>query len=392
MFKRNEAQTFRCGMDPRLGFSRITGYEVAVLSPSSVRSWRLAGAFVIAMACIQCRGVADARKGQQPAPSKKTPVTAAAAPDSKNAKIAPTPTTSSSSAGAFGSEPAPSTSSSSAAPSTEKPPVVNRPELPRGGRELFPAYRMVGFCGTPGAPALGRLAGNLSAKTKQMQGFADKYADRSSRKIMPVLELIAVVVQGAPGADGKSRRRVPDSVVDEYLQAARAAKGLLLLNIQPGHSDFLTEAKHFDKYLRQPDVGLALDPEWQMKGKQKAGAVFGQTTGAAINEVADYLAEIVKTHDLPEKAIVFHQVNGHVVKDESVITTHPGVAFVKSVDGLGPKGAKIKTYNFLIKTMPSSVHAGFKLFFDEDTTNGGKLMSPEEVLALTPEPEYVMYE
>lgn len=276
-------------------------------------------------------------------------------------------------------------------PDATKPPEPEPPkvELPRGGRELFPTYRVVGFCGTPGAPALGRLLGNLPTKVKALQAQADKY---SGRKILPVLELIAVVVLGGPGGDGKWRRRVPDSVVEQYLQAARSAKALLLLNIQPGHSDFMTEAKHFEKFLREPDVGLALDPEWAMKGKQKPGLIFGQTTGAAINAVADYMAGIVKEHDLPEKALVFHQVNGHVVKDESVLVAHPGVAIIKSVDGLGPKGAKIKTYNYLVKSMPQAVHAGFKLFFDEDTTNGGKLMTPAEVLALTPEPEYVMYE
>ncbi len=151
--------------------------------------------------------------------------------------------------------------------------AVKRPELPRGGREIFPAHRIVGFCGTPGAPALGRLMGNLPVQSKKLQSFADKYA--RERAALPVFELIAVIVMGAPGADGKWRRRVPDSVVDEYLAAARAAKGLLLLNIQPGHSDFITEVKHFEKYLKQPDVGVALDPEWQMHGKQKPGTTYG---------------------------------------------------------------------------------------------------------------------
>lgn len=264
-----------------------------------------------------------------------------------------------------------------------------RVELPRGGRELFPAHRLVGFCGTPGAPALGRLTGDLEKKSKQLISQADKY---SGRKVLPVFELIAVVVQGAPGADGKWRRRVPDSVVDNYLRAARAAKGILLLNLQPGHSDFLTEAKHFDRFLRSPDVGLALDPEWAMRGKQKPGSTFGQTTSVMINAVAEYLATLVKEGDLPEKALVYHQVNGRVVKDESQIASHPGVALIQSVDGLGPKAAKIKTYDFLVKTKPSAAHPGFKLFFDEDTSSGGKLMTPTDVLALTPEPEYVMYE
>jgi hypothetical protein len=38
------------------------------------------------------------------------------------------------------------------------------------------------------------------------------------------------------------------------------------------------------------------------------------------------------------------------------------------------------------------VHAGFKLFFTEDTKAGHQLMTPRQVLALRPQPEYVMYE
>ena len=44
------------------------------------------------------------------------------------------------------------------------------------------------------------------------------------------------------------------------------------------------------------------------------------------------------------------------------------------------------------KSTPKFVHAGFKLFFTEDRRHGGRLMSPREVLALKPRPEYVMYE
>jgi hypothetical protein len=38
------------------------------------------------------------------------------------------------------------------------------------------------------------------------------------------------------------------------------------------------------------------------------------------------------------------------------------------------------------------VHPGIKLFFDEDTRNGGRLMTPQQVLSLSPQPEYVMHE
>jgi hypothetical protein len=263
-------------------------------------------------------------------------------------------------------------------------------ELPLGGSKLFPDYRLVGFCGTPGAPALGELQGNLPAKARALETKAAPYAQ--GRKVLLVFELIAVVVQGSPGTDGKYRHRVDDSVVDAYLQAARRYKAILLLNIQPGQSDFLTEVKAFEAYLHEPDVGIALDPEWAMKPKQRPGAFWGQTTGAAVNDVAALLSAIVAQYHLPEKALVFHEVVREVMKDESTVAAYPGVAVIKSVDGLGPVHSKIATYGNLMEKMARGVHPGFKLFFDEDTRNGSRLMTAKEVLALVPQPEYVMYE
>ena len=270
------------------------------------------------------------------------------------------------------------------------PPPPALPELPLGGRTIFPDYRLVGYCGTPGAPALGELQGNLSAKAKALTARAAQYED--GHKIQPVFELIAVVVLGFPGADGKYRRRVDDSVIETYLREARRAKALLLLNIQPGQSNFLAEAKTFERFLREPDVGLALDPEWAMKPRQRPGVVWGQTTASDINAVAEYLSSLVVAGNLPEKVLVFHEVVREVVKDERSMHTTPGVVIVKSVDGLGSAHAKAATYANLMERTAPGVHAGFKLFFYEDTQHGGALMSARQVLALSPQPEYVMYE
>jgi hypothetical protein len=268
---------------------------------------------------------------------------------------------------------------------------VPRTELPGGGRTIFPEHQLVGFCGTPGAPALGPLWEKPDAKAKKLMTYAVQYA--GNRKILPVFELIAVVVQGYAGADKKWRMRIYDSVVDQYLRVARENNGLLLLNIQPGASDFMTEVKAFEKYLHEPDVGIALDPEWAMiDAKHTPGVFYGQATGDTISSVIQYLADIVKQDDLPEKVLVFHRVNGYVVKHEEDIRQQPGVVVVESVDGLGPKGLKINTYNYLMHLKAPWIHPGFKLFFDEDTRHGWKLMSPKEVLELSPQPEYVMYE
>jgi hypothetical protein len=263
--------------------------------------------------------------------------------------------------------------------------------LPRGGREVFPRYRLVGYAGVTGASTLGRLGtGPLDQRAKEIERRAKPYA--ADREVLPIVEVIATLVQASPGRDGKYRVRLSDAQIARYHKVARKHRAVMLLNLQPGRSEFITEAKAFEKWLKEPDVGVALDPEWAMDPGQRPGGVYGHTTGAELDEVARYLAGVVQRHDLPEKVMVYHQVARSVVRRESGLKAHDGVVMIKSVDGLGHPGPKKNTYRVVNKSTPKFVHAGFKLFFTEDRRNGGRLMTPKEVLALKPPPEYVMYE
>ena len=105
---------------------------------------------------------------------------------------------------------------------TEGP--ADRPMLPRGGRELFPKYRLVGYAGLTGAKTLGRLGtGRLDQRVRELERRARPYAN--GRQILPVLEVIATVVQGSPGRDGKYRVRIGDKEIATYLKAARKPQG-----------------------------------------------------------------------------------------------------------------------------------------------------------------------
>ncbi len=271
--------------------------------------------------------------------------------------------------------------------STNAPPAL---QLPRGGRTLFPAYRLVGYAGYPGSPALGRLGiGDLDARVREIEKVAGPFA--GGRRVMPVLELIATVVRSDPGSDGMYRTRTSAATIDRYLAAARRAKGILLLNIQPGRARFIDEVRHYERWLAQPDVGIALDPEWAMGPQQVPMREFGSTTGAQIDGVAAYLSALVKRNHLPEKVLVYHQLAPSIVRRESEIRAWPGVALVKSVDGIGSRAMKLETFDKLVAHLPRPVHAGFKLFYSEDR-RFGPLMTPPQVLALRPQPEYVLYE
>lgn len=268
------------------------------------------------------------------------------------------------------------------------------PELPGGGREVFPDYRLVGYSGIKGDTNedLGRLTGDLDARCQEIRKIGKKY--QKGRKLLPVFEMITVVVHPTPGYDGKYRSRRPRSEVREYLRAARRCNGILLLNIQPGRSEFIPEMRYYKNLLREPDVGVALDPEWAMDPGEIPGRSLGRSTGAELNAAAEYLARIVETNDLPEKVMVFHQFNPGSVEKVNKLKAHDGVAIVRSVDGLGSPEIKTEEFNLLTKNLPEHIHPGFKLFYKEDIHSqwGSRLMRPREVMKLRPQPEYVLYE
>ncbi|TDU82239.1 hypothetical protein EV138_7128 [Kribbella voronezhensis] len=262
-------------------------------------------------------------------------------------------------------------------------------ELPRGGRQIFPKYQLVGYVGLPGSPALGPLDKNLEAKAGRLETLSKAYA--GGRTPLPVMELIVVVANGHAGKDGQYRSRLPDAKIQDYLTVARKHRMLLLLDIQPGRADILREIKVLERWLKEPDVGLAFDPEWAVGPGQVPGKVFGHTTGAELDSVAAYLAGLVAQYDLPEKVFVFHQLSARIVGNEKALKQHPGVQIIKSVDGIGGRIDKESTWRKLTTTMAPGVHTGFKLFYKEDTRHGA-LMTPAQVLALKPTPEFVVYE
>ncbi|MEV7043469.1 hypothetical protein [Amycolatopsis sp. NPDC051061] len=260
---------------------------------------------------------------------------------------------------------------------------------PAPAPDLLEKNLLVGFCGAPGSPALGRMTGDLAGAVGKLQRQIQDFPP--IRPITPVLELIATTVHRTPGPDGMYRSRCSDTTVQHYLDAARAVGGQLLLNIQPGRADFLPEVQAYEHWLTQPDIGVALDPEWAVEPGVIPGRKFGRTSGAELDEVARYLGTLAETHRLPAKIMVYHQVAASIVRSEAQLKPHPGVSVVKVVDGIGSAEDKKATWTTLMKTKPAHARAGFKLFFDEDTRHGD-LMTPAEVLALNPTPSYVLYE
>jgi hypothetical protein len=260
------------------------------------------------------------------------------------------------------------------------------PELPLGGRAIFPRFRVVAFYGAPQSRELGALGiGTPDQAVRRLAKQARPYA-KKTRPVLLALELLADVANRDPGNDGLYRTRQPPSIIRRYLAAARRAKALLVLDIQPGHADFLDEARHLDRWLREPDVGIALDPEWHTPGAVP-GTVIGSVQASKVNQVARYVAGIVRKHDLPEKLFVVHQFTPNMIAGKAKVIQPPGLAVTMNVDGFGDRPNKVSKYREFTHD-GTRFHRGYKLFYEEDTG----LMKPRSVLALQPPPDLVVYE
>jgi len=260
-------------------------------------------------------------------------------------------------------------------------------ELPRGGRRLLPDRRIVAFYGAPQSEELGELGiGSPASAARRLERQARAYA-QPSRPVLPAMELIAVTAAAHPGEGGRYSTRQDDAVIERYLRAARRAKALLVLDIQPGRSDFYTEATRLERWLAEPDVGLALDPEWRMAPDQVPGKVIGSVDAREVNAVSAWLAGIVERNKLPQKLLLIHQFTDDMV-DDTQLRERPQLAMVLNADGFGSQELKRVKYHAFTASPRPFFHTGFKLFYREDTD----LMRPREVLRLRPPPDVVVYE
>ena len=267
-----------------------------------------------------------------------------------------------------------------------EPAAPEPPQLPRGGRSIFPEHRVVAFYGAPQSEELGALGiGSPADAARRLERQARPYA-QPDRPVLPALELIAVIANRDAGADAMYRTRQPDAVIERYLRAARRAKALLLLDVQPGASDFLREASWLERWLREPDVGLALDPEWRVAPGQVPGEVIGQVGSPEVNAVTEWLAQLTKEGDLPEKLVVIHQFTDEMV-DDTTLRARDGLQIVLNADGFGTQAIKKSKYGAFTRRAPG-FEPGLKLFYEEDLG----LMSPPQVLGLRPPPDFVVYE
>ena len=209
---------------------------------------------------------------------------------------------------------------------------------------------------------------------------------------IPALHYITVTAQGHAGVDGKYRLRMKDTEIDKVIAMANKINALVFLDIQVGQSTIQDELPLLEKYLKMPQVHLAIDPEFSMKDGKKPGVYVGTFDASEINYVTDYLAKIVQDNKLTPKIFVIHRYRQNMVTNYKLIKTVPEVQMVMDMDGWGPKSNKLHSYTEYIYKEPVQF-TGFKLFYKNDLWKPSTaMMTPAEILKLTPAPIYIQYQ
>ena len=259
---------------------------------------------------------------------------------------------------------------------------------------ILPQKRIVAYYGNPLSKRMGVLGEYQKDDMLQRlkREVARWQAADPAHPVQPALHLIAVVAQGEPGKAGKYRMVMPDTVINQVYGWAKEAGAILFIDIQTGHDNIRNVLPRFEWLLKNPDVHLGIDPEFNLiKSMAKPGKKIGTYDAADINYASGYLKDLVKKYNIPPKVFIVHRFTRNGVTNYRNIVLRPEVQIVMNMDGWGAPWLKRDSYKDYVVSEPVQL-TGFKLFYHNDTKKGDPLLTPADVLKLHPKPIYIQYQ
>lgn len=261
--------------------------------------------------------------------------------------------------------------------------------LPAEERSLFQQCQLIAYYGFPTEPLMG-IAGEhepdemIRILNEQVEEFEEFNGFRTA---IPALELIYAVAQGSETPDGTYLARMSDKMVQQWIGIAEEHDLILIFDIQMGASTVEAEIENLLPFLSNPRVHLALDPEFVTTPDMLPGLRIGGMEASEINRAQHILREVVEEHNLPNKILMIHQFIPEMILNKEQIEDVPGIDLVIHQDGFGSPEDKIANYDRYIAA-EGAKHGGFKVFYQQDEP----VMTPEQLMQLTPQPDVITYQ
>jgi hypothetical protein len=259
----------------------------------------------------------------------------------------------------------------------------NRPE------PYLENYRLVTYYGVPNTPILGVIGeGEPEQVLPRLLELAQQYQTLSTdgRTVLPAFHIISTVADPEPGPNSYYSHWTSVAILDQWITVANENNMAVILDIQPGRADLLAEVDRLKHYLRQPNIHLAIDPEYFMDADQTPGSHIGDIDGGQINAVQEVLDQIALEIGV-NKVLLVHQFARGMVKTKEAILDYPHVDLVIDTDGYGIPDTKLHDYR-LNAGDPGFEYGGLKLFYVWDDP----LLTPNQVMVLEPAPAVIVYQ
>jgi hypothetical protein len=271
--------------------------------------------------------------------------------------------------------------------------LANGQQVPGGGFHILPREglrRYVAFYGHPETAALGALGEQPPAETRaRMDEFVQAYT-ADGAQVIPTFEMIATVASAGPGEDGDYSFEWSVDTFTPWIDYATENGMYVMLDLQSGREDFLSQAMLYEELLLRPNVGLALDPEWRLTDTQVHLEQTGTVDAAEVNETVNWVADLVRDNGLPQKMMIVHQFRTDMITNRAEIVQRPEIQMIVQMDGDGTEAEKDSTWSRLHEGADDAHWAwGWKNFFDEDEPGPP---SPESTMGKVPTPVYVSYQ
>ena len=261
---------------------------------------------------------------------------------------------------------------------------------------ILPGRRIVAFYGNIRSKGMGILG--REPKEQMFRKFASVIkeweAADPSRGVQPALHNVTITAQGTAGKDGKWRLMNSKATIEEVISWAKEHKCIIFLDVQPGHSTLQAELPKLEQYLKDPIVHLGIDPEFSLSTMPgvRPNQRIGTLDAKDVNFTVNFLARIVSENKLPPKVLTVHRFTRKMLTNYKNIKLDPRVQIVMHMDGHGEPTLKKDSYHDYIVKEPVQF-TGFKLFYEYDARPAPHhIMTPKEVIALTPSPLYIQYQ
>ena len=255
---------------------------------------------------------------------------------------------------------------------------------------LFPDNRVLLYYGFPDNPNMGIL-GEYTPEDilPLLQEQAAEYeAADPSRPVKIGFELIASVAQGSAGADDEWVADTDGTWLDQYVEFTAKHDMVLFLDVQMGFRTPYEDYIGLERWLIEPHVHLGIDPEFHMHEEgEQPGVNLGHIHADDVIEAQNYLINLAASNNLPRKSLIVHQFDHTMIEAKEEIVPMDGVDLIIDMDGWGPPALKLDTYTVVI-TNEEIEFNGIKLFYKQDEP----LMTAEEILALSPSPDLIIYQ